>query len=70
MWTPSKAWNVTTGSEIRVAVLDSGVASDNADIAPKVVARANFSAYSVVGRRMYRRQYSTLFPGRAVPETL
>jgi thermitase len=38
-----EAWNVTTGSEIRVAVLDSGVASDNADIAPKVVARANFS---------------------------
>lgn len=43
MWTPSKAWNVTTGSEIRVAVLDSGVASDNADIAPKLVARTNFS---------------------------
>jgi thermitase len=39
-----EAWNVTTGSEIRVAVLDSGVASDNADIAPKVVARANFSS--------------------------
>ncbi len=38
-----EAWNVTTGSDIRVAVLDSGVASDNADIAPKVVARANFS---------------------------
>jgi thermitase len=38
-----EAWDVTTGSEIRVAVLDSGVASDNADIAPKVVARANFS---------------------------
>lgn len=27
-------------------------------------------AYRVVGRRMYRRQYSTLFPGRPVPETL
>ncbi len=38
-----EAWDVATGSEIRVAVLDSGVASDNADIAPKVVARANFS---------------------------
>jgi thermitase len=38
-----EAWNVTTGSGIRVAVLDSGVASDNGDIAPKVAARANFS---------------------------
>ncbi|MFF1384698.1 S8 family serine peptidase [Arthrobacter sp. NPDC058288] len=38
-----EAWNVTTGSGIRVAVLDSGVASDNPDINPKVVARANYS---------------------------
>jgi thermitase len=38
-----EAWSVTTGSGIKVAVLDSGVASDNPDIAPKVVARANFS---------------------------
>ncbi|MFY9633080.1 MAG: hemerythrin domain-containing protein, partial [Cellulosimicrobium cellulans] len=27
-------------------------------------------AYRLVGRRMYRKQYSTLFPGRAVPATL
>lgn len=27
-------------------------------------------AYKLVGRRMYRKQYSTLFPGREVPETL
>ncbi|MCC3299072.1 hemerythrin domain-containing protein [Arthrobacter sp. zg-Y453] len=27
-------------------------------------------AYRLVGRRMYRRQYSTLFPGRRIPETL
>jgi hypothetical protein len=27
-------------------------------------------AYRLVGRRMYRRQYSTLFPGRTIPETL
>ncbi|MDP9888350.1 S8 family serine peptidase [Pseudarthrobacter enclensis] len=39
-----EAWNTTTGSGIKVAVLDSGVASDNPDIAPKVVARANFSS--------------------------
>ncbi|MFE5836676.1 S8 family serine peptidase [Arthrobacter sp. NPDC056493] len=38
-----EAWNVTTGSGIKVAIIDSGVASDNPDIAPKVVARANFS---------------------------
>ena len=38
-----EAWTVTTGSGIKVAVLDSGVASDNPDIAPKVSARANFS---------------------------
>ncbi|BCW81867.1 S8 family serine peptidase [Arthrobacter sp. NicSoilC5] len=39
-----EAWNTTTGNGIKVAVLDSGVASDNLDIAPKVVARANFSS--------------------------
>jgi thermitase len=38
-----EAWNVTTGNGIKVAVLDSGVASDNNDITPKVIARANFS---------------------------
>lgn len=38
-----EAWGVTTGSGIKVAVLDSGVASDNADITPKVVARVNFT---------------------------
>jgi hypothetical protein len=27
-------------------------------------------AYKLVGRRMYRKQYATLFPGRPVPETL
>ena len=38
-----EAWSTTTGKGIKVAVLDSGVASDNPDISPKVVARANFS---------------------------
>jgi thermitase len=38
-----EAWNVTTGAGIKVAVLDSGVANDNPDINPKVVARANFT---------------------------
>ena len=38
-----EAWTVTTGTGIRVAVLDSGVASDNNDITPKVAVRANFT---------------------------
>ncbi|MDQ0851285.1 thermitase [Arthrobacter sp. B3I9] len=38
-----EAWSVTTGKGIKVAVLDSGVATDNDDINPQVVARANFS---------------------------
>ena len=38
-----EAWGVTRGNGIKVAVLDSGVASDNVDITPKVVARANFT---------------------------
>lgn len=38
-----EAWVVTKGGGIKVAVLDSGVASDNVDITPKVVARANFT---------------------------
>lgn len=42
----AEAWGRTTGGGVRVAVLDSGVASDNPDIAPKVVARANFSGAS------------------------
>lgn len=44
-----EAWSVTTGSGIKVAVLDSGVASDNPDINPKVVLRANFSSSSTNG---------------------
>lgn len=38
-----EAWGVTTGSGVRVAILDSGVAIDHEDISAKVVARANFS---------------------------
>ncbi|MDQ0733059.1 S8 family serine peptidase [Arthrobacter sp. B1I2] len=38
-----EAWAVTTGTGMRVAVLDSGVAMDNPDITPKVVARTNFT---------------------------
>ena len=38
-----EAWNVTTGGGVKIAVLDSGVANDNNDITPKVVARANFT---------------------------
>jgi thermitase len=38
-----EAWNVTTGTGIKVAVLDSGVANDNPDITPKVAAHKNFT---------------------------
>ncbi|SEQ05461.1 S8 family serine peptidase [Arthrobacter sp. OV608] len=38
-----EAWDVTKGGVTKVAVLDSGVATDNPDINPKVVARANFT---------------------------
>jgi len=38
-----EAWAITTGTGIKVAVLDSGVANDNPDINPKVSARANFT---------------------------
>ncbi|MGX1162004.1 thermitase [Arthrobacter sp. SLBN-100] len=39
-----EAWNVPTVSGTVVAVLDSGVASDNPDINPNVVLRGNFSS--------------------------
>ena len=38
-----EAWKVTTGEGIKVAVLDTGVATDNDDIAANVVLHANFS---------------------------
>ncbi|GAB5080342.1 S8 family serine peptidase [Arthrobacter sp. AD-310] len=38
-----EAWKVTTGSGTIVAVLDSGVATDNPDINPKVDLRQNFT---------------------------
>ncbi|MDF2051142.1 S8 family peptidase [Arthrobacter sp. Cr_A7] len=38
-----EAWKITPGTDIKVAVLDSGVDLDHPDINPKVVARANFS---------------------------
>lgn len=38
-----EAWKVTTGTDIKVAVLDSGVATDNPDINPKVDLRQNFT---------------------------
>ncbi|WP_455833594.1 S8 family serine peptidase [Pseudarthrobacter siccitolerans] len=38
-----EAWDITKGGGIKVAVLDSGVATDNPDINPQVIARANFT---------------------------
>lgn len=39
-----EAWGVTTGAGIRVAILDTGVATDNPDISDQVVASRNFSS--------------------------
>jgi thermitase len=52
-----EAWSVTTGTDVRVAVLDSGVASDNPDINPKVVDRANFSASATRGKDPVAEDY-------------
>lgn len=38
-----EAWSTTKGKDIRVAIIDSGVANDHEDISQKVVARINFS---------------------------
>ncbi|WP_454699902.1 S8 family serine peptidase [Arthrobacter humicola] len=38
-----EAWSTTRGRDIRVAIVDSGVANDHEDISQKVVARMNFS---------------------------
>jgi thermitase len=38
-----EAWGLTTGKGTKVAVLDTGVATDNEDINPQVGLRANFS---------------------------
>ncbi|QHK21833.1 S8 family serine peptidase [Pseudarthrobacter psychrotolerans] len=52
-----EAWNVTMGTNVRVAVLDSGVASDNPDINPKVVDRANFSSSATRGKDPVAEDY-------------
>lgn len=38
-----EAWQKTIGTDVRVAALDSGVATDNPDINPKVDLRQNFT---------------------------
>ena len=43
-----EAWGVTTGGGTRVAIIDSGVAADNPDIAPQVADRVNFSDKTIV----------------------
>lgn len=47
-----EAWATTTGAGIKVAVLDTGVASDNPDIIGKVDARQNFST-AATGEDIY-----------------
>jgi thermitase len=38
-----EAWTQSTGKDVKVAIVDTGVAMDHEDISEKVVARANFS---------------------------
>ncbi|WP_308159933.1 S8 family serine peptidase [Arthrobacter sp. ISL-5] len=48
-----EAWPVTTGSGIKVAIVDSGVAIDHEDISQKVVERTNFSDSKIVNPEDY-----------------
>ncbi|MDQ1057386.1 thermitase [Arthrobacter globiformis] len=48
-----EAWSITTGSGIKVAIVDTGVAIDHEDISQKVVARANFSDSKIVNPEDY-----------------
>lgn len=50
-----EAWNVTTGGDTRVAIIDSGVAADNGDISPQVAERVNFSDKTILGPDDYDR---------------
>jgi thermitase len=52
-----EAWGRTTGTGIKVAVLDSGVATDNPDINRNVVDRANFSSSATRGRDQVAEDY-------------
>ncbi|MHA7289133.1 S8 family serine peptidase [Arthrobacter sp. MDT3-24] len=52
-----EAWTVTTGSGIKVAVLDSGVDSKHEDISSKVVDRANFSSSATRGKDPVAEDY-------------
>lgn len=48
-----EAWNVTRGTGVRVAIVDSGVAINHADISSKVVDRANFSDTQILAPEDY-----------------
>jgi thermitase len=48
-----EAWTRTEGNGVRVAIIDSGVAVDHADISGKVVARTNLSDKQIQGAEDY-----------------
>ncbi|MBX7442977.1 MULTISPECIES: hemerythrin domain-containing protein [unclassified Arthrobacter] len=50
-------------------VLSTNPPADRAELFKEIPPPVRL-AYRLVGRRMYRKQYSMLFPGRPVPETL
>ncbi|MFF2345162.1 S8 family serine peptidase [Pseudarthrobacter sp. NPDC058119] len=48
-----EAWNVTKGTGVKVAIVDSGVAINHADISSKVVDRVNFSDTQIMAPEDY-----------------
>lgn len=50
-----EAWTTATGSEVRVAIIDSGVAFNHEDISEQVVARINFSDKKIEAEEDYDR---------------
>lgn len=50
-----EAWTTATGREVRVAIIDSGVAFNHEDISEQVVARINFSDKKIEAEEDYDR---------------
>ena len=51
-------------------VLATNPPDDRREIFFEEIPAAARLGYRLIGRRMYRKQYATLFPGRPIPETL
>lgn len=51
-------------------ILATNPPDDRREIFFEEIPAAARLGYRIIGRRMYRKQYATLFPGRPIPETL